>query len=99
MQRQKSILSFLQKPKIEKPVGGGAVIGDSEAVSEEKIHRRNLPASNQPIIHSSAVDFSNEIIGTDTPPEKEKRPLFSSIKHKFVKPNSVEKPCDRYISM
>ncbi|XP_023736009.1 DNA mismatch repair protein MSH7 [Lactuca sativa] len=95
MQRQKSILSFLQKPKIEKPVGGAAVTGDSEAVSEEKIHGRNLPSSNQPIIHSSAVDFSNEIIGTDTPPEKEKRPLFSSIKHKFVKPNSVEKPRDR----
>ncbi|KAI3709518.1 hypothetical protein L2E82_39280 [Cichorium intybus] len=123
MQRQKSILSFLQRPptvpKLEKPDGGGAPRGDSVAVSEEKIQRTNLPASNQPNILSSAVKIPNEIIGTDTPPEKEQRPFFpsksfdggendeanrsghlsfSSIKHKFIRPNSVEKPCDRNLS-
>ncbi|KAL4563948.1 hypothetical protein LXL04_027997 [Taraxacum kok-saghyz] len=119
MQRQKSMLSFFQKaptvPKTEKSVGGEALKGDSEA----KIHRRNIPASNQPTILSSALEINNEIIGTETPPEKEQRPFFpsksfgggendeanrsghlsfSSIKHKFVKPNSVEKPWDRNLS-
>ncbi|XP_071726754.1 DNA mismatch repair protein MSH7 [Rutidosis leptorrhynchoides] len=50
----------------------------------------------------SAAEMSEEIKGTETPPEKEQRSngqsMFDSIKHKFVKPNSVEKPCNRTVS-
>ncbi|KAJ9551139.1 hypothetical protein OSB04_015184 [Centaurea solstitialis] len=122
MKRQKSILSFLQRPspvpENEKPVGGGA---PKAVVSEEKLqHNRNvITASNQyqpaVVFSSTVVGISDEVRGTDTPPEKEQRPffpsksiagggggngepnrnghaMFSSIMHKFVKPNSAEKP-------
>ncbi|KAK9073780.1 hypothetical protein SSX86_006374 [Deinandra increscens subsp. villosa] len=123
MKRQQSILSFLQKrpmvPENEKPVGGGAPKGHTVAVSEEKLQPRTYTASNRPGFLSSAAEFSDEVRGTDTPPEKEQRSffplksvaggendeanrsgqsMFSSIKHKFMKPNKVEKPCDRNMS-
>ncbi|KAJ0524488.1 putative DNA mismatch repair protein MutS [Helianthus annuus] len=124
MKRQQSILSFLQKrppvPENEQPVTGGAPISYTAAVSNEKLTPRTLFASNRSSIHSFAVETSDEIRGTDTPPEKEQRPffplksvaageddganrsgqsMFSSIKHKFMKPNSAEKLRDRYISL
>ncbi|KAJ0540686.1 putative DNA mismatch repair protein MutS/MSH [Helianthus annuus] len=123
MKRQQSILSFLQKrppvPENEQPVTGGAPISYTAAVSNEKLKPRTLFASNRSSTHSFAVETSDEIRGTDTPPEKEQRPffplksvaageddganrsgqsMFSSIKHKFMKPNSAEKLRDRNLS-
>ncbi|KAI3670995.1 hypothetical protein L1987_87641 [Smallanthus sonchifolius] len=120
MKRQQSILSFLQKrptaPENEKPIGGGPLKGHTVAVPEEKLKPRTLAASNRSNILSHAVETSDEVRGTETPPEKEQRPffpmkmtaggenyeinrsgqsLFSSIKHKFMKPSSAEKPRDR----
>ncbi|KAL5838399.1 hypothetical protein ACOSQ3_015568 [Xanthoceras sorbifolium] len=99
MQRQKTILSFFQKPsQADRNSGGGQ--RDSHVLSK----RQNSGAtdSNQPPV-LAAVDSSVEIRGTDTPPEKVPRQilpanfkaneearggessLFSSIMHKFVK--------------
>ncbi|XP_076949725.1 DNA mismatch repair protein MSH7-like [Bidens hawaiensis] len=122
MKRQQSILSFLRKrpqaPDTDKPTGTGApkhhtVTGPNENVNPRASSgpNRNYNNNNIIIIQSS----SDEIRGTDTPPEKEQRPLFStkvnaeggnvggqsvfsSIRHKFMKPNSVEKLRDSNLS-
>ncbi|KAK2645736.1 hypothetical protein Ddye_020931 [Dipteronia dyeriana] len=99
MQRQKTILSFFQKPsKADNNSGGDR--RDSHFLSK----KQNSSATdlNQPAVNA-AVDSSVEIRGTDTPPEKVPRQifpanfkaneesrvgdssLFSSIMHKFVK--------------
>ncbi|KAI7753196.1 hypothetical protein M8C21_012327, partial [Ambrosia artemisiifolia] len=98
MKRQQSILSFLHKrpppePEPEKPV------------PEQKLKPKILTGSNRSSINSSGVEILllDDIKGTETPPEKEQRPffpltsvdrtgesVFSSIKHKFMKRNSVE---------
>ncbi|XP_062090746.1 DNA mismatch repair protein MSH7 [Humulus lupulus] len=84
MQRQKTILSFFQKPA-----------------------PANLSSGRQLVSQVPVTESALEIIGTDTPPEKVPRQifpasyvanesktdssLFSSIMHKFVKPNEREK--------
>ncbi|KAL8239783.1 hypothetical protein R6Q59_016350 [Mikania micrantha] len=123
MKRQQSILSFLQKrqtvPENVKPVDGESPKGRTAhtvAVSGGKLQTTTIAASNRPNILSYAVETSDEVRGTDTPPEKEQRSffplksiavdeigeadrsgqsMFSSIKHKFMKPNNAEKPCNR----
>lgn len=118
MKRQQSILSFIQKPstvpETEKPFTGGAPNRNDVTVSEKKLQKPTINLSSV-----AEIKVSDEIKGTETPPEKEQRSLFpaksiansdgvnddvnrnghsmfSSIKHKFMKPNSVEKPIDRY---
>lgn len=126
MKHQQSILSFFQKrptvPETEKPVPGVPPKGhtDTVSVSEKKLQPTPLAASKRPNILSSAVETSDEVKGTETPPEKEQRSffplksvtggehdeantngqsMFANIRHKFMRPNSVQKPSDRYISL
>lgn len=104
MQRQKSILSFFQKPSQENQNSG------TRRVPQFSITQQNVSASDQP----KATDTVVEIRGTDTPPEKVPRQifpagfvandgsssssLFSSIMHKFVKADDREKASERYYS-
>ncbi|XP_050218036.1 DNA mismatch repair protein MSH7 isoform X2 [Mercurialis annua] len=105
MQRQKSILSFFQKPSL----AGNQKSGTGEAFNERKeapqftskqYNNQNVTAPSEP-----------EIQGIDTPPEKVPRQilpsrfaendsvrgssLFSSIMHKFVKVDDKEKSTER----
>ncbi|CAL5339327.1 unnamed protein product [Camellia sinensis] len=110
MQRQKSILSFLQRPSPENQKNGGdALEGRRVPHFPAKQHNKNTVVPNQATV-SSTLDSSVEIRGTDTPPEKvprqifrtsfatnensERPSLFSSIKHKFVRVDDKEKSCD-----
>ncbi|XP_028080774.1 DNA mismatch repair protein MSH7 isoform X2 [Camellia sinensis] len=110
MQRQKSILSFLQRPSPENQKNGGdALEGRRVPHFPAKQHNKNTVVANQATV-SSTLDSSVEIRGTDTPPEKvprqifrtsfaanensERPSLFSSIKHKFVRVDDKEKSCD-----
>ncbi|KAK3210754.1 hypothetical protein Dsin_015460 [Dipteronia sinensis] len=97
MQRQKTILSFFQKPSQADSKSGGDR-RDSHFLSK----KQNSGATDFNKL-VAAVDSSEEIRGTDTPPEKVPRQifpanfeaneetkggdssLFSSIMHKFVK--------------
>lgn len=104
MQRQKSILSFFQKPSQENQNSG------TRRVPQFPVTQRNVSGSDQP----KATDPVVEIRGTDTPPEKVPRQifpasfvanddssgssLFSSIMHKFVKADDRERASDRYYS-
>ncbi|KAH7511895.1 hypothetical protein FEM48_Zijuj12G0031600 [Ziziphus jujuba var. spinosa] len=101
MQRQKSILSFFQKPSQENQNSG------TRRVPQFPVTQRNVSGSDQP----KATDPVVEIRGTDTPPEKVPRQifpasfvanddssgssLFSSIMHKFVKADDRERASDR----
>lgn len=109
MPRQKSILSFFQKPSLpsQSSDAGERTDGPQAPLFSAKQHNQNV---SQPAIHG-LVDSSIEIRGTDTPPEKVPRQilpvnikeneeakvasLFSSIMHKFVKVDDREKPNGR----
>ncbi|XP_011012330.1 PREDICTED: DNA mismatch repair protein MSH7 isoform X2 [Populus euphratica] len=109
MPRQKSILSFFQKPSLpsQSSYAGERTDGLQAPLFSAKQHNQNV---SQPVIHG-LVDSSIEIRGTDTPPEKVPRQilpvnikeneevkvasLFSSIMHKFVKVDDREKPNGR----
>lgn len=109
MPRQKSILSFFQKPSqpSQSSDAGERTDGRQAPLFSAKQHNQNV---SQPAIHGP-VDSSIEIRGTDTPPEKVPRQilpvnikeneeakvasLFSSIMHKFVKVDDREKPNGR----
>ncbi|KAH8505280.1 hypothetical protein H0E87_012505 [Populus deltoides] len=109
MSRQKSILSFFQKPSqpSQSSDAGERTDGRQAPLFSAKQHNQNV---SQPAIHG-LVDSSIEIRGTDTPPEKVPRQilpvnikeneeakvasLFSSIMHKFVKVDDREKPNGR----
>nr|POF02689.1 dna mismatch repair protein msh7 [Quercus suber] len=99
MQRQKSILSFFQKPSPESNgSGAGNELGKRRVPAKQE--KQNGVALNQ-AVNDTVMDSSLEIRGTDTPPEKVPRQifpamssgsedgrgssLFSSIMHKFVK--------------
>jgi DNA mismatch repair protein MSH6 len=77
MQRQKSILSFFQKPSQENNgSGAGNVLGSRRVPqSTEKKEKRKDAASNQ-ATSDNMMDSSLEIRGTDTPPEKVPRQVF-----------------------
>ncbi|KAM7509492.1 hypothetical protein LguiA_019945 [Lonicera macranthoides] len=109
MQRQKSILSFLQKPSPENHKSGkNNFTAQPLPHFPAKQLNQNAVVSIQPTA-SSIPTSSDEIRGTDTPPEKVPRrifpvnndnnngpsSLFSNIKHKFVKVDSGEKSSDR----
>lgn len=115
MQRQASILSFLKKPPPEKnnPARGGEMQSSRLASRfPEKSHSKNGDTFEAvKATASSTVDYSSEEIrGTDTPPEKVPRQIFpvddddnavkssvfSSIKHKFVKFDLRKNGFDRY---
>ncbi|OMO58071.1 hypothetical protein COLO4_34897 [Corchorus olitorius] len=101
MQRQKSILSFLQKPASQNGAGGKVKgQGDSQFASKQQ---------DQNVV---ACGSSAEVTGTDTPPEKVPRKvlpasfaanaetngsssLFSSIMHKFVRVDNKENASQR----
>lgn len=80
MQRQKTLLSYLKKPSPEDQSSGDNTINGREFLSKNAV----------------PIDLKEEILGTETPPEKvplpfnngHKSSVFSSIKHKF----SREKP-------
>ncbi|KAJ6362515.1 hypothetical protein OIU78_002839 [Salix suchowensis] len=109
MQRQKSILSFFQKPSLpsQSPDAGEKNDGRQAPLFSGKQNNQNV---FQPAIHG-LVDTSLEIRGTDTPPEKvpcqilpvnikeneggKGATLFSSIMHKFIKFDDREKPNGR----
>lgn len=110
MQRQKSILSFFQKPS---PESSGSVAGNELGkwrVPAKQV-KQNGVALNQ-AANDTVMDSSLEIRGTDTPPEKVPRQifpamstgsedgrgssLFSSIMHKFVKVDDRKKATERY---
>ncbi|KAJ6407101.1 hypothetical protein OIU84_010586 [Salix udensis] len=109
MQRQKSILSFFQKPSLpsQSPDAGEKNDGRQAPLFSAKQNNQNV---FQPAIHG-LVDTSLEIRGTDTPPEKvpcqilpvnikeneggKGATLFSSIMHKFIKFDDREKPNGR----
>ncbi|KAM3713937.1 hypothetical protein ACJW31_01G294000 [Castanea mollissima] len=105
MQRQKSILSFFQKPSPESNgSGAGNELGKWRVPAKQE--KQNGVALNQ-AANDTVLDSSLEIRGTDTPPEKVPRPifpvmsngsedgrgssLFSSIMHKFVKVDDRKK--------
>ncbi|XP_015571810.2 DNA mismatch repair protein MSH7 isoform X1 [Ricinus communis] len=106
MQRQKSILSFFQKPL----PAGNQNSGAGDAFDGGKAPRFSSEKQNQKVTVSSEP----EIQGTDTPPEKVPRQilpvrstenesikgssLFSSIMHKFVKTDDKEKPLQRILA-
>ena len=110
MQRQKSILSFFQKPL---PESNGSAAGNELGKRRvpPKQEKQNGVALNQPA-NDAVMDSSLEIRGTDTPPEKVPRQifpamssgsedgrgssLFSSIMHKFVKVDDRKKATERY---
>ncbi|XP_021903258.1 DNA mismatch repair protein MSH7 isoform X2 [Carica papaya] len=111
MQRQRSILSFLQKPSAaNQGSGAGEKIERSGAIQfPEKLQNRNDAILKRPVVHD-VVHSSLEIKGTDTPPEKVPRQvfpavfkadkatngsLFSSIMHKFVKVEDRENASGR----
>ncbi|XP_052182487.1 DNA mismatch repair protein MSH7 [Diospyros lotus] len=108
MQRQKSILSFLQRRLPESQKSDGDMLEDRrEPHFPGKQENRNAVAFGQPTA-SSAVDSSCGIGGIETPPEKVPRQIFpvvnddmerpftfASIKHRFVKFDDREKSCDR----
>ncbi|XP_059638111.1 DNA mismatch repair protein MSH7 [Cornus florida] len=76
MQRQKSILSFLQKPSPENQKSGGNTFNGPQLHQfPAKQQNQNAAVANRPIV-SSAVDSCAEIRGTDTPPEKVPRQIF-----------------------
>ncbi|KAL0013929.1 hypothetical protein SO802_000998 [Lithocarpus litseifolius] len=105
MQRQKSILSFFQKPSPESNgSGAGNELGKRRVPAKQE--KQNGVALNQ-AANDTVMDSSLEIRGTDTPPEKVPRQifpaistgsedgrgssLFSSIMHKFVKVDDRKK--------
>ncbi|XP_065851498.1 DNA mismatch repair protein MSH7 [Euphorbia lathyris] len=111
MQRQKSILSFFQKPSPANPNSGTGETRNGRGAFQFTGKQQHLgfKASSETDIDGS-VDSSLEIRGTDTPPEKVPRQilpgtftaidskgssLFSSIMHKFVKVDDKEKPAER----
>lgn len=115
MQRQTSILSFLKKPPPEK--NNTARGGETQSVRlashfPEKSQSKTTDTFEAvKATASSNVDYSSEEIrGTDTPPEKVPRQIFSvddddntvkssvfsSIKHKFVKFDFGKNGFDRY---
>lgn len=115
MQRQTSILSFLKKPPPEKnstTKGGETQSSRLTSHFPEKSQIKNSNTSEAvKATASSNVDYSSEEIrGTDTPPEKVPRQIFpvddddkavkssvfSSIKHKFVKFDFRKNGSDRY---
>lgn len=77
MQRQKSILSFFQKPSFENNGSGvGDVLGSSRVPQLfAKQDKRNGAALNQ-ATNDTITESSLEITGTDTPPEKVPRQVF-----------------------
>ncbi|KAK9269014.1 hypothetical protein L1049_000782 [Liquidambar formosana] len=109
MQRQKSILSFFQKPSSGNQKSDGLSAGEmhsSQRLRQFPVKKQNqsFAGANQPTV-TTEKDSSLEIRGTDTPPEKaprqifsanfsandDSRPsLFSSIMHKFVKVDDRE---------
>ncbi|KAK4368411.1 hypothetical protein RND71_012203 [Anisodus tanguticus] len=98
--RQKSILSFLKKPSPEDQSSG------NNTVNGRKFQSENAVAVTKNIPISSTIDLKEEILGTETPPEKvprhifpfnnghdeNKSSVFSFIKHKFIKVDSRETP-------
>ncbi|XP_055825001.1 DNA mismatch repair protein MSH7 isoform X2 [Solanum dulcamara] len=93
MQRQKTLLSYLKKPAPE-----------DQSSSDNTINGRKFQSKTAVPIFST-IDVKEEILGTETPPEKgplpfnnrhdeNKSSVFSSIKHKFIKVHSREKPRD-----
>ncbi|KAK6273407.1 hypothetical protein POUND7_010490 [Theobroma cacao] len=99
MQRQKSILSFLQKPSPASQDGIGGKVKGQEA--------SQFPSKQQNQNAAAVCGSSLEVTGTDTPPEKVPRKvlpasfaantgtrdsssMFSSIMHKFVRVDDKE---------
>ncbi|KAL6984821.1 DNA mismatch repair protein msh7 [Sarracenia purpurea var. burkii] len=111
MQRQKSILSFLQRPSPEnQKCCGDTPESRRHPKFPSKQQIQDTVVANQPTV-ASTEDASLEIRGTDTPPEKVPRQIFPAsfvvnnnngkpstfltIKHKFVQVDDREKSCDR----
>ncbi|XP_022882429.1 DNA mismatch repair protein MSH7 isoform X2 [Olea europaea var. sylvestris] len=109
MQRQKSILSFLKRPAPDDKNSGGFEPEGRPAHSLQA----EKPNQNAVVLNKARDVSDEEIRGTETPPEKLPRQifsvndgesttptrpsLFSSIKHKFMKPDTREKPSvDRF---
>ncbi|KAJ8568891.1 hypothetical protein K7X08_032588 [Anisodus acutangulus] len=67
MQRQKSILSFLKKPSPEDQSSG------NNTVNGRKFQSENAVAVTKNIPISSTIDLKEEILGPETPPEKDQR--------------------------
>nr|CAD1843050.1 unnamed protein product [Ananas comosus var. bracteatus] len=97
MQRQRSILSFLRRPSSETERSHGGA-----SPNPDPIHRRNPPPVDS-VAEKPLRDAFPEIRGTDTPPEKLRRPFFpanngggggarpiSSIMQKFARGNRSE---------
>ncbi|GMY35996.1 DNA mismatch repair protein MSH7 isoform X2 [Fagus crenata] len=102
MQRQKSILSFFQKPSPENNGSNAGNVLGSRRVPQFPVKQEKQKGSGlTQAANDTVMDSSLEIKGTDTPPEKVPRQifsatstgnedggassLFSSIMHKFVK--------------
>lgn len=102
MNRQKSILSFFQKTAPENRSSGG---GQATAPSVQQGNRNVAAVFNPP-------PSSDDVRGTDTPPEKVPRKvlpasfaptvnnfgssLFESIMHKFIKNDDDDRVNNRY---
>lgn len=106
MQRQKSILSFFQKPS-QASVPGDATSGGGGLRSAVKERGINSDASVRSVERNVSKCVDDDVRGVDTPPEKVPRrvlpsnfkaaesaggasSLFSSIMHKFVKVDGSE---------
>ncbi|XAR53316.1 hypothetical protein NMG60_11021836 [Bertholletia excelsa] len=90
MQRQRSILSFLQRPSPQNNDCEEADTIDGRRVPqfEAKLQNRNAMVGNQ-LNALSNTDSSLEIRGTDTPPEKVPRRIFATS---FAADCDVERP-------
>ena len=113
MQRQKSILSFFQKPSPENNGSNAGNVLGSRRVPQFPVKQEKQKGSGlTQAANDTVMDSSLEIKGTDTPPEKLPRQifsatstgnedggassLFSSIMHKFVKVDGRANATVRY---
>ncbi|OUZ99913.1 DNA mismatch repair protein MutS [Macleaya cordata] len=110
MKRQRSILSYLQKPSLENQNSGGS--SDADMLPPQfpgKQNRQNHFISEHSTVPTVKYPLP-DVVGTDTPPEKLPRPvfpakfqaiddarpsLFSSIMHKFAKVDGLENSRER----
>ncbi|CAN7073758.1 unnamed protein product [Brassica oleracea var. botrytis] len=114
MQRQKSILSFFQKPS-QASVPGDATSGGGGLRSAVKERGINSDASVRSVERNVSKCVDDDVRGVDTPPEKVPRrvlpsnfkaaesaggasSLFSSIMHKFVKVDGSECSGERNVA-
>lgn len=92
MQRQRSILSFFQKPSQENRSSGGQRASQFPAVdSAQEVRGTDTPPEKVPRQILPASYVANESKSSSSSSSS----LFSSIRHKFAKPSERERASER----